>query len=123
MIRTTMTMIAKIGITPPPMKSNTSSSIGPSLWRWRRQRRRDQFDDEPRPGDPRHADHGADRDVDGGRGAEFVGLPLGLDEDAAISAGEDAHLDVRVLTDEVTRREGLRRLRASEGAEDDVGDD
>ncbi len=64
----------------------------------------------------------AGRDVDGGRRREFVRLALGLDEDAAVATGRDADLDIRVVPDEIARRERFRRLRPAERAEDDVGD-
>ena len=57
-------MIAKIGITPSPMKSNTPSSIGPLLVRRRGCGRRDELDDEPGAADAAHADDGADGDID-----------------------------------------------------------
>src|SRR5688572_33163055 len=120
MIRTTTTMIAKIGITPPPMKSNTPSSIGPSLLRRRWCGRRRQVRDDPRAADAGHASDGAGRDVDRGRGAEFMRLALGLDEHAAVATSRDAGLDVGVVPDEVTRGERRGRLGPAEGAEDEV---
>src|SRR3989337_2847202 len=105
MIRTTTTMIAKIGITPPPMKSNTPSSIGPSLLRRRWCGRRRQFHDEPRAADTGHTGDRARRDVDGRRGAEFMRQTLGLDDHAAVATRRDADLDVGVVPDEIARRE------------------
>src|SRR5687768_7982384 len=115
-------MIAKIAKTPPPMKSNRPSSIGLSLLRRRRRGWLRPFHDEPGAADTGHAGDRAGRDVARGRGGEFMGLALGLDEHAAVATGRDADLDIGLVPDEIARRERLGRRRPAERAEDEPGD-
>src|SRR5687768_7705698 len=116
-----MMIPTKATSTPPSieMKSNTRcpSRVG-RLWR----SARDGGDDEPGAGRPGDGYNGARWDVDGGSGTEFVGLALGLHEDAAEPAGRDRDRDRRAPADKARGRERIGTLRPFHQVEQEEDD-